>query len=88
MLQYWNDMYQALLFIENQNLYPLQYMLYNLLVNRQVLNDLAVQTGQPVPHLSVTMAMAVVAIVPIIVAFLFVQRFFVRGITLGSIKGD
>ncbi len=88
MLQYWNDMYQALLFIENQRLYPLQYTLYRLLVNTQMLNDLAVQSGQPVPHLSVTMAMAVVAIGPVIFAFLFVQKYFVRGITLGSIKGD
>ncbi len=88
MLQYWNDMYQALLFIENQNLYPLQFTLYRLLVNTQMLNELTVQTGTPVPHLSVTMAMAVTAIVPIIVAFLFVQKYFVRGITLGGIKGD
>ena len=88
MLQYWNDMYQALLFIENQRLYPLQFTLYKLLVNTQMLNELTVQTGAPVPHLSVTMAMAVIAIVPIIFAFLFVQKYFVRGITLGSIKGD
>lgn len=88
MLQYWNDMYQALLFIENQRLYPLQFTLYRLLVNTQMLNDLAMQTGQPVPHLSVTMAMAVVAIGPVVFAFLFVQKYFVRGITLGSIKGD
>jgi putative aldouronate transport system permease protein len=88
MLQYWNDFYQALLFIENPRLYPLQYMLYNLMRNQQVLNDFAVQTGQPVPHLSVTMAMAVVALVPIVLAFLFVQRYFVRGITLGGLKGE
>lgn len=88
MLQYWNDMYQALLFIESQRLYPLQYTLYRLLVNTQMLNDLAVQAGAPVPHLSVTMAMAVIAVVPVILAFLSVQRYFVRGITLGSLKGD
>jgi putative aldouronate transport system permease protein len=88
MLQYWNDMYQALLFIEDQRLSPLQFTLYKLLVNTQMLNDLAVQSGQPVPHLSVTMAMAVVALGPVIFAFLFVQKYFVRGITLGSIKGD
>ncbi len=88
MLQYWNDMYQALLFIENQRLYPLQFTLYRLLVNTQMLNELTVQTGAPVPHLSVTMAMAVIAIVPVFFAFLFVQKYFVRGITLGSIKGD
>ncbi len=88
MLQYWNDMYQALLFIENQHLYPLQFTLYKLLVNTQMLNELTVQTGAPVPHLSVTMAMAVIALGPVIFAFLFVQKYFVRGITLGSLKGD
>lgn len=88
MLQYWNDMYQALLFIENQQLYPLQYTLYKLLVNTQMLNELTVQTGAPVPHLSVTMAMAVIAIGPVVFAFLFVQKYFVRGITLGSLKGN
>lgn len=88
MLQYWNDMYQALLFIENQRLYPLQFTLYRLLVNTQMLNELTVQSGIPVPHLSVTMAMAVIALGPVIFAFLFVQKYFVRGITLGSIKGD
>lgn len=88
MLQYWNDMYQALLFIENQHLYPLQFTLYKLLVNTQILNELTVQTGAPVPHLSVTMAMAVLAIVPVGIAFMLVQKYFVRGITLGSLKGD
>jgi ABC-type glycerol-3-phosphate transport system permease component len=34
------------------------------------------------------MAMAVIAVVPVILAFLSVQRYFVRGITLGSLKGD
>ncbi|MBI1277483.1 MAG: ABC transporter permease subunit [Anaerolineaceae bacterium] len=88
MLQYWNDMYQALLFIENSRLYPLQFTLYRLLVNTQMLNELTVQSGTPVPHLSVTMAMAVIAIGPVVFAFLFVQKYFVRGITLGSLKGD
>lgn len=88
LLQYWNDMYQALLFIESPHLYPLQFTLYKLIVNTQMLSDLAVQTGSPVPHLSVRMAMAVIAIGPVILAFLFVQKYFVRGITLGSIKGD
>jgi putative aldouronate transport system permease protein len=88
MLTYWNDMYQALLFIESQRLYPLQYTLYKLLVNTQILNELTVQTGAPVPHLSVTMAMAVIAIAPVTISFMLVQKYFVRGITLGSLKGE
>jgi putative aldouronate transport system permease protein len=87
-LQYWNDMFQALLFIESNSLSPLQYTLYNMIVNMTQMNEFQLQVGAPVPTLSVRMAMAVLALGPIIVAFLFVQRYFVRGITLGSIKGD
>ncbi len=87
MLQYWNDFYQALLFIESVNLRPLQFSLYNLM-NQFLLSDLSIGAGAPPPALSVRMAMAVVALGPVIVAFLFVQRYFVRGITLGSIKGE
>lgn len=88
MLQYWNDMFQALLFIESSSLSPLQYTLYNMIVSMSQVSALAMQLGKPVPALSVRMAMAVLALGPVILAFLFVQRYFVRGITLGSIKGE
>ena len=88
LLQYWNDMYQALLFIEGNSLSPLQYTLYKMIANMSQLSELATQVGKPVPALSVRMAMAVIALGPVILAFLFVQRYFVRGITLGGIKGD
>jgi len=89
MLNYWNDVFQALLFIENNKLSPLQYTLYKMIVNTEFLSSgEGVSAGMVVPVLSVRMAMAVLALGPIILAFLFVQRYFVRGITLGSIKGD
>jgi putative aldouronate transport system permease protein len=88
MLNYWNDMFQALLFIESNALSPLQYTLYKMIVNTTNLSPEGVQNGMVVPVLSVRMAMAVLALGPVILAFLFVQRYFVRGITLGSIKGD
>lgn len=88
MLNYWNDMFQALLFIESNSLSPLQYTLYKMIVNTTNLSPEGVANGMVVPVLSVRMAMAVLALGPVILAFLFVQRYFVRGITLGSIKGD
>lgn len=88
LLVYWNDMFQALLFIESTKLWPLQYTLYNMIVSMSQVSEMAMQIGKPVPALSVRMAMAVLALGPVILAFLFVQRYFVRGITLGSIKGD
>jgi putative aldouronate transport system permease protein len=59
-----------------------------MIVNTTNLSPEGVQNGMVVPVLSVRMAMAVIALGPVILAFLFVQRYFVRGITLGSIKGD
>lgn len=89
MLNYWNDVFQALLFIESNNLSPLQYTLYKMIVNTEFLSSgEGVQAAMVVPVLSVRMAMAVLALGPVILAFLFVQRYFIRGITLGSIKGD
>ena len=88
MLNYCNDVFQALLFIESNSLSPLQFTLYKMIVNTTNLSPEGMQNGMIVPVLSVRMAMAVLALGPIILAFLFVQRYFVRGITLGSIKGD
>lgn len=88
MLNYWNDIFQALLFIDVNKLTPLQLTLYNMINDSFMDTQMNLIVGHPVPALSVRMAMAVLALGPVILAFLFVQRYFVRGITLGSIKGD
>ncbi|MDB5077184.1 MAG: Sugar transporter permease [Chloroflexi bacterium] len=84
-LTYWNDWYQALLFISDQDKYPLQYLLYNINANiGAVSNNLTM--GITPPTNTGRMAMAVLAIGPVAFVFVFVQRFFVRGLTLGSLK--
>lgn len=88
MLTYWNDMYQALLFIDNQNLYPLQYLLYKLIYNAGIIQEGAQYTGTITPYQSIRMAMAVLAIAPVLFSFAFIQKYFIRGITLGGLKGD
>jgi putative aldouronate transport system permease protein len=87
-LSYWNDMYQALLFIDDQRLYPLPYLLYRIIFEHNIIQEGAQYTGTITPYQSVRMAMAVLAIVPILSAFPFIQRFFIRGITLGGLKGE
>jgi putative aldouronate transport system permease protein len=87
-LFYWNDLYLSLLFINNPRLYNLQYLLYKIIANLSVLEDAAMQSGITAPLQSVRMALAVLAMGPVLVSFLFVQQYFVRGITLGSVKGD
>jgi ABC-type sugar transport system, permease component len=89
-LGYWNDWYNAMLYINSESKYPLQYMLYNMLQQTQALAKIASQAGisvQNLPSNSLKMAMAVVAIGPIILVYPFVQKYFVKGITVGSVKG-
>lgn len=89
-LGYWNDWYNAMLYINSDTKYPLQYMLYNLLQQTQALAKIASQAGIVVadlPSNSLKMAMAVVATGPIILVYPFVQKYFVKGITIGSVKG-
>jgi len=89
-LGYWNDWYNAMLYINSDTKYPLQYMLYNLLQQTQALAKIASQAGIVVADLptnSLKMAMAVVATGPIILVYPFVQKYFVKGITIGSVKG-
>jgi len=89
-LGYWNDWYNAMLYINSDSKYPLQYMLYNMLQKTQALAQIAGQAGIQVadlPSSSLKLAMAVVATGPIILVYPFVQKFFVKGITIGSVKG-
>ena len=89
-LGYWNDWFNALLYIENSNLYPLQYFLYNMLSKQRFMEMIASSANVSTPDLpmeSLKMAMAVVATGPIVLAYPFVQKYFVKGITLGSVKG-
>lgn len=89
-LQYWNDWWLALLYIDNANLNPLQYMLYLIMQNLNAMRLSPLQ-GQistaALPGENARMAMAVLAIGPIIFAFMFVQKYFVSGLTVGAVKG-
>ncbi|MDD2971365.1 MAG: carbohydrate ABC transporter permease [Lachnospiraceae bacterium] len=89
-LGYWNDWYNAMLYMNTESKYPLQYMMYNLLQKTQALAQIASKAGIPVtnmPSSSLKMAMAIITTGPIILVYPFVQKYFVKGITIGSVKG-
>lgn len=86
-LRYWNDWFLALLFIDKPTLYPLQYLLYVLMANINFLASNPQTTGIPIPTQSARMAMAVLAFGPALFTFLLLQKYFVRGITIGGLKG-
>ncbi|WMJ90307.1 carbohydrate ABC transporter permease [Anaerocolumna sp. MB42-C2] len=89
-LGYWNDWYNAMLYINTSEKYPLQYMLYDLLQRTQALTRISSQAGilvENLPTNTLKLSMAVVATGPIILIYPFVQKYFVKGITIGSVKG-
>lgn len=92
LLMYWNDWWLSLLFIDEEKLIPLQYMLYRIMSNIEFLTN---QMGtvnvsiniRELPNESARMAMCVLAAGPMLFAFPFFQKYFIKGLTVGSIKG-
>lgn len=88
----WNNFFNALLLIDKAELYNLQYTIYSTLNNiRFLLENASRMQGvvnlSELPSQTFRMAMAVVTIGPIVLAYPFFQRYFVRGLTIGAIKG-
>lgn len=93
-LGYWNDYMQSLLYIESENLYKLQYLLMKILTDMDFLNSAqAADTGildmmgGNIPSENARMAMCVIAAGPVLCIFPFFQKYFAKGLSLGSVKG-
>lgn len=91
-LTYWNDWTNGLYYITDPELYGIQNLLIRIMNNIQFLkssSNAALLGAQTVdlPGTSVRMAMAVIGILPILIVFPFVQKFFVKGVVLGAVKG-
>ncbi|MGI5959201.1 MAG: carbohydrate ABC transporter permease [Massiliimalia sp.] len=89
-LGYWNNWYNAMLYIDSTHLYPLQYLLYQMLANITGLREAASSAGiviTDMPSETFKMAMAVITTGPIIFLYPFVQKYFVKGLTVGAVKG-
>ena len=90
-LWYWNDWFLAALYINSQKQYPLQFFLYSILTNAEFLRTAT--AGQvssitfKVPTESLKLAMAIVVTGPIVFLYPYVQRFFIKGLTVGAVKG-
>jgi putative aldouronate transport system permease protein len=90
-LSYWNEWYNSMLFLSSNVRYrPLQLFLYTIVTKADFIKNSAAASSVPMPDIplqSMKMAVAVVATGPIVVFFPFIQRFFIRGITVGAVKG-
>jgi putative aldouronate transport system permease protein len=91
-LQYWNDWWLPLLYIDSNRLLNLQFLLYRIMANIQSITEMAAMGVVDVdfsklPSETVRMAICVLAAGPMLVVFPFFQKYFARGLTVGSIKG-
>jgi putative aldouronate transport system permease protein len=94
MVKYWNDWFLAALYINEPNLAPLPYLLYQLQTSMQYLLQNSGNVGgraadvlAKMPSEAARMAMVVIGVGPIILTFPFFQKYFVKGLTVGSVKG-
>jgi protein lplC len=88
-LGFWNDWFNALLYIKSDNLYPLQYLLMQIQQNMDYIAKSVGLSGQlavALPKETGRMAMVVVATLPIAILYPFFQRYFVKGLTIGGVK--
>lgn len=88
---YWNDWWNAIMLVDNARLYPLQYLLFKLQSEISMLRDLeamGVSEGvKTMPMESIKMATVAITIGPIILLYPFLQRYFIKGLVIGSVKG-
>ncbi len=91
-VNYWNDWFNGMIFLTDSRLFSFQNLLNRILLDVQFLSTNAMGESQSqaaggIPTETVRMALAFLGIVPIVVAYPFLQKYFVKGLTLGGVKG-
>ncbi|MDU7706769.1 MAG: carbohydrate ABC transporter permease [Clostridium sp.] len=90
-LGYWNDWMNSLYFVTDESLFSIQAMLNTIMTNIQFLASSpagSVGTGAAaLPSAGVRMAIAVIGVIPILCIYPFFQKYFVKGIVVGGVKG-
>lgn len=90
-LGFWNDWFNALLYINKPNLYPLQYLLMQIQANIEYISKnigqiSGLEAARNLPKEATRMAMVVISVAPIAVTYPFFQKYFVSGLTIGGVK--
>ena len=88
-LAYWNDWLNGLYYITDDRLFSIQVILNRMLTKTEMLKQ-AATTGVsmgPMPEIGIKMAVAVLGALPVLIVYPFFQRYFVKGIAIGAVKG-
>ncbi len=91
-LMYWNDWTNSLYYITDKKLVGIQALLNNMLTNAQYLAQsmdasMVATDAAAIPSLTLRMAIAVVGMLPMIVLYPFFQKYYMKGLTVGAVKG-
>ena len=86
-VNHWNALMDAVIYINNTRLKPLQTYLMDLVVRSMMMNTFANPTEMEIPAISIQTAAIFASTVPILVVYPFLQKYFVKGIMIGAIKG-
>lgn len=88
-LNYWNDWLNGLYYVNETRLFSIQNLLNRILNDMNYLQsgEMLMDVGYVLPSMSIRMAIAVITLLPVAVIFPFFQKYFVKGITIGSVKG-
>ena len=88
-VQYWNEFFQGMVLSTRQSNYPLQTYIQQLVVNYDfsTMNVEQIAQVQKLNNQSLDAAKIVIAMIPVLAVYPFLQKYFVSGITLGSVKG-
>lgn len=89
-VNHWNGYFAGIMYLNKKSLYPIQVVLRNMIQTPNVSTELAIANPSlmyALPPETVKMATVVVAIIPVLIIYPFLQRFFIKGMLLGAIKG-
>lgn len=87
----WNEWYSAMLFIKNSKNYPISYLIRSIVVESSLsftsVADQQLKSARPVYTIGVQRAAIIISIIPIMLIYPFLQKYFAKGIMIGAVKG-
>ncbi|RAV04045.1 carbohydrate ABC transporter permease [Paenibacillus sp. YN15] len=84
-VQHWNTLFSALLYVRERSLYPLQVVLREILISSQTMDYASAQAN--IPTETFKMSAVILSSLPIVMVYPFIQKYFAKGVLLGSVKG-
>ena len=86
-LNYWNDWFSSFLYIENREVWTIQYLMIKLANEAQAWKTNASLAVATEGADSIVMATCLIGTIPILIVFMFLQKYIVKGMTVGAVKG-